>query len=74
MLAYTLTPRDMRHVLTAQDTFAQAWYDCRRTQQPVTVWFWDAITDRLEPAWALRTYRYADGTVTWTDERPSSAS
>jgi hypothetical protein len=71
MLAYRLSARDMRHARSAEDTFAQAWYDCRRTQQAVTVWFWDAVTDPVEPGWVLRTYRFADGTVRWTDERPS---
>ena len=74
MLAYTLTARDMRRARSAYDTFAQAWYDCLRTQQAVTVRFWDAVTNHLHPEWVLRTYRFADGDVTWTDQRPSAAN
>ena len=73
MLAYTLTARDMRHARSAYDTFAQAWRDCQRTHQAVIVWFWDAVSDPVEPGRGLRTYRFADGNVTWTDERPPSA-
>jgi hypothetical protein len=73
MLAYTLTVRDMRHARSAYDTFAQAWYDCHRTHQAVTVRFWDAVSDPLEPGWVLRTYRFAEGDVIWTDDRSSSA-
>lgn len=70
MLSYTLTARDMRNAAVAQDTFAQAWRDCHRTRESVTVLFWDALTEPTQPSWVLRTYRFTDGAVSCTDDRP----